>query len=170
MLDASIHPEMAALYGLVATGGDLQPERLLNAYRGGSFPWYDEGMEVCWWSPDPRAIFDLETFRPHRRWRRTYRSGQFQFTVNRDFAAVIQGCAERPEEGTWITRDMRAAYIELHRLGFAHSVEAWQDGELAGGIYGVSIGGLFAGESMFYRRNDASKVALLHLIERLRKR
>ncbi len=165
--DWSEIPDWASEYGLVAVGGDLQPERLLWAYRQGIFPWYDEGMSICWWSPDPRAIFDLDRFRPSRRLQRTYHQGKFRLTLNRDFGAVIRNCANRPGEGTWITAEMITAYERLHRLGHAHSIEAWQDGQLAGGIYGVALGGLFAGESMFYRRRDASKVALLHLVKHL---
>jgi leucyl/phenylalanyl-tRNA--protein transferase len=127
-------------------------------------------MPVCWWSPDPRAIFELDGFHASRRLWRTYRSGRFHLTINQSFGGVIRGCAAREDEGTWITPDMIAAYETLHRLGYAHCVEAWQDGELAGGVYGVAIGGFFAGESMFYRRRDASKIALLHLVLRLRER
>ncbi len=162
--------EWARPYGLVAVGGDLSPERLLNAYRNGVFPWYDESTPICWWSPDPRAIFEIDRFRPSRRLLRTVRSGRFRMTLDQDFAGVIRGCADRPEEGTWITPEMIEAYEELHRLGFAHSVEAWQGGELAGGIYGVALGGFFAGESMFHRRRDASKVALVFLMNHLRER
>jgi leucyl/phenylalanyl-tRNA---protein transferase len=127
-------------------------------------------MPVCWWSPDPRAIFELNAFRGTRRLWRTYKSGRFQLTINQVFGDVIRGCADRKDEGTWITPDMIAAYERLHRLGHAHSIEAWQEGELTGGVYGVAIGGFFAGESMFYRRRDASKVALLHLVLHLRER
>ena len=154
--------------GLIAIGGDLRPKRLLQAYRSGVFPWYDENEPICWWSPDPRAIFELDGLHVSRRLRRRLRSGRFSVTVDRDFAGVIRGCAEEREDGTWITPEMIHAYEELHRLGYAHSVEVWQDGELAGGLYGVAIGGFFAGESMFARRSDASKVALVHLVERLR--
>lgn len=157
-------------YGLVAVGGDLRPESLLRAYRRGVFPWFDEGDPICWWSPDPRTIFELDRYHLSRRMARTLRSGRFQFSVDRDFAAVIRGCADRRDDGTWITRDMIAAYEDMHRLGHAHSVEAWQNGELAGGIYGVSLGGFFAGESMFTRIRDGSKAALSHLVERLRER
>jgi leucyl/phenylalanyl-tRNA--protein transferase len=160
-------PELADEHGLVAVGGDLRPEFLLLAYRRGIFPWYAEGDPVCWWSPDPRAVFELDRFHVPRRLARTLRQGRFAVTVNRAFAAVIRGCADRPE-GTWITADMIAAYERLHRLGHAHSVEAWAGVELAGGVYGVALGGLFAGESMFSRLRDGSKVALAHLVERLR--
>jgi leucyl/phenylalanyl-tRNA--protein transferase len=160
----------AELYGLVDVGGDLSSERLLHAYRHGVFPWYDDPLPVCWWSPDPRAIFEMDGLHISRRLARTMRTGRFQVSINRDFAGVMEGCADRPGEGTWITPAMLAAYQELHRLGHAHSVETWLDGELAGGVYGVAIGGLFAAESMFHRASDASKVALVHLFEHLRQR
>jgi leucyl/phenylalanyl-tRNA--protein transferase len=163
-------PELADDDGLVAVGGDLRPERLLDAYRLGVFPWFDETMPILWWSPDPRAIFELDGFHVSRRLRRTIRSGRFTLTIDRDFAGVIRGCADRPGEGNWITPDMIAAYERLHALGHAHSVEAWRDGILAGGIYGVAINGFFAGESMFTRVRDASKVALAHLVNHLRAR
>jgi leucyl/phenylalanyl-tRNA--protein transferase len=162
-------PNVSDETGLVALGGDLRPERLLEAYRRGIFPWYDEGWPVLWWSPDPRAIFELDGLHVSRRLHRTLRSGRFQVTVNRAFAEVIQGCADRAE-GTWILPAMIEAYCWLHKLGFAHSVEAWRNGELAGGIYGVAIGGFFAGESMFHRTTDGSKVALAMLMQRLRQR
>src|SRR5260370_86878 len=156
--------------GLIAIGGDLRPKRLLQAYRAGVFPWYDENEPICWWSPEPRAILELDGLHVSRRLRRTLRSGRFRITVDRDFAGVIRGCGLGRAEGTWITPEMIHAYEELHRLGYAHSIEAWQEDELAGGVYGVAIGGFFAGESMFARRSDASKVALVHLVERLRQR
>ncbi len=164
-----LFPWLADEWGLVAVGGDLSPRRLLTAYRRGIFPWYSPGDPILWWSPDPRAIFELEGLHVPRRLRRTLRQGRFTVTVNRDFAAVIRGCAERPE-GTWIVPEMIAAYEEFHRLGHAHSIEVWQGDTLAGGLYGVAIGGFFAGESMFTRIRDASKVALVHLVERLRQR
>jgi leucyl/phenylalanyl-tRNA---protein transferase len=163
-------PELADATGLVAMGGDLSPNRLLEAYRRGIFPWYDESLPICWWSPDPRAIFELDHFHISRRLSRTRRSGRFRITVDRAFSEVIRGCADRPEQGTWITSEMIEAYEALHRLGQAHSVEVWSDGALAGGIYGVALGGFFAGESMFSQARDASKVALVHLIDRLRER
>jgi leucyl/phenylalanyl-tRNA--protein transferase len=163
-------PEDADENGLVGIGGDLGPDTLLEAYRSGVFPWYDEGMPVCWWSPDPRAVIELDGLHVSRRLARTLRSGRFAVTVDREFAAVIRGCADRPDEGTWIVPDMVAAYERLHELGHAHSVEVWQDGALAGGLYGVAVGGLFAGESMFHRRTDASKVALVTAVGRLRER
>jgi leucyl/phenylalanyl-tRNA--protein transferase len=163
-------PGLADESGLVAVGGDLSPDRLLDAYRHGIFPWYDETTPILWWSPDPRAIFELDCFHVSRRLARTIRSGRFQLTFNKDFAAVIRACADRPDVGTWITAEMVEAYERLHALGFAHSVEGWRGGELAGGIYGVALGGFFAGESMFTRQRDGSKVALVALVERLHER
>jgi leucyl/phenylalanyl-tRNA--protein transferase len=164
------HPEGADAFGLVAVGGDLSPQRLLEAYRHGVFPWFDEGDPILWWSPDPRAVFELDGLRVTRRLARTIRSGRFRVTVNQDFGGVMEGCADRPLEGTWITPDMIRAYGALHRMGHAHSLEVWQGDVLAGGIYGVAVGGFFAGESMFTRVRDASKVALFHLMQRLRER
>lgn len=163
------HPELADDSGLVAVGGDLQPARLLEAYRRGVFPWYDASDPICWWSPDPRAIFELDGLHIGRRLARTIRAQRFTCTVNQDFAGVLHGCADRAE-GTWITPEMRRAYTRLHELGHAHSIETWCGCELAGGLYGVALGGLFAGESMFARRSDASKVALAFLVQRLRQR
>lgn len=163
------NPNRADASGLVAVGGDLRPERLLAAYRCGVFPWYDSADPICWWSPDPRAIFELDGLHVSRRLCRSLRSGKFTVTINEDFCGVIHGCADR-EEGTWIHPEMVRAYERLHRLGHCHSLEVWHEGELAGGIYGVAIGGFFAGESMFTRVRDASKVALVHLVERLRER
>jgi leucyl/phenylalanyl-tRNA--protein transferase len=168
-VSALLDPEFADEDGLVAVGGDLRPSRLLEAYRRGIFPWYDEGYPIMWWSPDPRAIIELDGLHVSRRLRRTIRSGRFAVTVNRDFAGVMRGCADRAE-GTWITADMMLAYRKLHELGHAHSVETWSGDELAGGVYGLAIGGFFAGESMFKRRTDASKVALAFLVDRLRER
>jgi leucyl/phenylalanyl-tRNA--protein transferase len=165
-----LDPECADANGLVGIGGDLSPSRLLDAYRRGIFPWFDEESPILWWSPDPRAIFEMDGLHISRRLARTVRSGRFTTTVDRAFGEVIRGCAYRPNDGVWITPEMIAAYTRLHELGHAHSVEVWYNGELAGGIYGVTIGGFFAGESMFTRVRDASKVALVHLMERLRQR
>ena len=153
--------------GLLAAGGDLSPERLIAAYRGGIFPWYSPGQPVLWWSPDPRAVLFPEEFRCTRSLAKTLRNGGFTFSVDRDFAGVIDGCAapRAASPGTWITPEMRAAYLELHRLGCGHSVEAWHADTLAGGLYGVRLGGVFFGESMFSRTRDASKAALAHLVE-----
>ena len=163
------NPLLADETGLVAIGGDLSPKNLLKAYCSGVFPWFGEQDPVMWWSPDPRAIFELDGMHVSRRLERTIRSRRFRITMDRDFGGVIRGCADR-EEGTWITQEMLEAYETLHRLGYAHSVEAWADEKLAGGIYGVAIGGFFAGESMFTRERDASKVALASLLARLRER
>jgi leucyl/phenylalanyl-tRNA---protein transferase len=147
----------------------LTPELLVNAYASGIFPMADDDDRIIWFSPEPRAILELDSFTVSRSLRARCRKGEFDLAINRDFAAVIDACADRPE-GTWINADIRFAYVELHRLGFAHSVESWQDGRLVGGLYGVALGGAFFGESMFHRATDASKVALVHLVERLRQR
>jgi leucyl/phenylalanyl-tRNA--protein transferase len=159
--------------GLVCVGGRLSPEWLLDAYRHGIFPWPvwdDEPM--AWWSLDPRAILEIDGLHVSRRLARTLRSGKFAATLDRDFEAVIHGCATATGRAgeTWLTPAMIAAYCELHRLGHAHSVEVWRNGQLAGGSYGVAIGGLFAAESMFHRVTDASKVAVVNLVEHLRSR
>jgi leucyl/phenylalanyl-tRNA---protein transferase len=146
--------------GLIAVGGDLSPGRLLLAYREGIFPWYSEGTEILWWSPDPRAIIEMTEIHRSHSLERRLRRGDFAFSIDRAFADVMQGCADRAE-GTWIQPEMVAAYHELHRRGHAHSFEAWQDSELVGGLYGVHIGGLFAAESMFHRTTDASKAVLV---------
>ena len=162
-----INPADADPFGIVGFGGDLGPARLLAAYSQGVFPMYDEGEPICWWSPDPRAIIELDALHISRRLQRTMRSGKFTVSLNQDFSAIMRACGER-EESTWINSEMLQAYQKLHELGHAHSVEVWHDGQLAGGVYGVSLGGLFAGESMFYRERDASKVGLVFLFERLR--
>jgi len=165
-----IPPTFADEDGLVGIGGTLDPTCLLRAYAEGVFPWFSEGDPIYWWSPDPRAVFDIHKgMHISRRLARTVRSGKFHVTFDRQFRQVIRACGDRPE-GTWITREMVTAYEELHRLGFAHSAEAWQDGELAGGVYGVAICGFFAAESMFYRKTDGSKVALAALLDRLKTR
>jgi len=152
--------------GLLAAGGDLSPERLIAAYRRGIFPWYSPGQPVLWWSPDPRAVLFPEEFHCTRSLAKTLRNGGFSYSMDGDFAAVIDGCAapRAASPGTWITSDMRAAYLELHRLEHAHSVEIRRDGALVGGLYGVRLGGVFFGESMFSRERDASKAALAHLV------
>lgn len=161
-------PQSTDGFGLVGIGGDLCAERLLSAYRQGIFPMYEEGEPICWWSPDPRAIFDIDGLHIPRRLRRSLRAGDFEVSLNQNFVGVMKGCADRPE-GTWITSDMLEAYHRLHELGHAHSVEVWRNGELTGGVYGVAIGAFFAGESMFSRDRDASKIALVHLFERLQR-
>lgn len=147
----------------------LAPERLLAAYTAGIFPMADEVGKVHWLAPDPRAVIPLDAFKTSRSLRSVRRGGAFALTINRAFVDVIEACADR-EEGTWISRQIHDAYCRLHQLGFAHSVEAWKGNQLAGGLYGVSLGGAFFGESMFHRTTDASKVALVELIERMRKR
>ena len=161
-------PDSADAEGLVAHGGDLEPSTLVAAYRIGIFPWpYDE-TALLWWSPDPRAVLPLDALHVSRRLARTLRGDRFRVTINAAFAAVIDGCAAREE--TWITPALRAAYVRLHGLGWTHSVEVWDaDGALAGGLYGVAIGGLFAAESMFHRARDASKVAVVALVQHARR-
>jgi leucyl/phenylalanyl-tRNA--protein transferase len=158
--------------GLLAAGGDLSPNRLLAAYRRGIFPWYEEGQPILWWSPDPRAVLRPDGIRVSRSLRRSLIKGGFEVRIDSAFAAVVAACAEprRYTDSTWITRDMAAAYARLHELGWAHSFETWRDGELVGGLYGVAIGRVFFGESMFARATDASKVALVRLAEHLRAR
>jgi leucyl/phenylalanyl-tRNA--protein transferase len=155
--------------GLLAVGGDLSVPRLLAAYRHGIFPWYGPGQPILWWSPDPRLVLRPEDLRISRSLARTLRKATFRVTLDSDFAAVVAGCAapRSRESGTWITGEMQAAYVELHRAGYAHSVECWQQGRLVGGLYGVSIGRVFFGESMFTLISDASKVALAHLARQL---
>lgn len=153
--------------GLLAAGGELSTERLLAAYAGGIFPWYGEGEPVLWWSPDPREVLFPQEFHLSRSLARTLRRGLFRITENTAFAAVIDACAaaRAVDRGTWITPQMRAAYLELHRLGHAHSIETWAGEELVGGLYGVRTGPVFCGESMFSRRDDASKAALAWLVD-----
>jgi leucyl/phenylalanyl-tRNA--protein transferase len=153
--------------GLLAAGGDLSPARLLAAYQRGIFPWYSPGQPVLWWSPDPRAVLFPEEFNCSRSLGKTIRNGGFEVVIDRDFGAIMDACAApRPHApGTWITSEMRSAYLRLHRLGLAHSFETWRDGQLAGGLYGVRLGGVFFGESMFSRERDGSKVALAHLVK-----
>jgi leucyl/phenylalanyl-tRNA---protein transferase len=161
-------PEQARPDGLVAIGGGLDPERLLAAYRRGIFPW--SVNPVTWWSPDPRGVIDLDRFHVSRSLAKTIRQGTFELTTDKAFVEVMRACATPGPKrtGTWIAAEFIEAYARLHDQGQAHSVECWLDGNLVGGIYGVAVGGLFAGESMFHRVNNASKVALYHLIEHLR--
>lgn len=164
-------PEKAGPDGLLAVGGDLRPERLLLAYRMGIFPWYSKGQPILWWSPDPRLILEPEEFHLSRRMRQKLKKGVFKVTFDQAFEGVIRACATVPrrgQEGTWITPEMERAYVGLHRLGFAHSAESWLEEKLVGGIYGVSLGRCFFGESMFSRVSDGSKAALAALVERLK--
>lgn len=153
--------------GLLAVGGDLSPVRLLEGYRNGIFPWYSPGDPILWWSPDPRTVLFPDEIIIHRSLRKTLKRQPFEICVNRDFAGVLEGCAAPREEqhGTWITQDMKQAYIRLHSMGYARSVECWQDDQLVGGLYGVSMGRVFFGESMFSRLSDASKIALVALCQ-----
>ncbi len=156
--------------GLLAVGGDLSPERLVAAYSQGIFPWYSEGEPILWHSPDPRFVLTTAWFRVPRRLARARSTSGLRLSLDEAFEDVIDACARAPrpgQRGTWITDDMRGAYAELHRLGFAHSAEAWSGGELVGGLYGVSLGGAFFGESMFARASDASKIAFVALVEQL---
>lgn len=162
--------ELAEPDGLLAIGGDLSLERLLAAYRQGIFPWYGADTPILWWSPNPRCVLFPERLHLPASLRRVLNSGRFSFTVNRAFRAVMENCARAPrpgQDGTWIVPEMVDAYTRLHLRGRAHSVEAWQDGELAGGLYGVSLGRAFFGESMFYHRPDASKAAFAWLAKQL---
>lgn len=152
--------------GLLAAGGDLSVARLLEAYRQGIFPWYEDGQPILWWSPDPRCVVYTESYQPARSLRKIIKREAFTITMDTAFREVIQACSEPRaySNGTWITDDMQTAYCRLHHQGYAHSVECWQDGELVGGLYGVSLGKLFFGESMFSRASNASKVAFVHLV------
>lgn len=151
--------------GLIAIGGDLSAERLLAAYERGIFPWFNEDQPILWWSPDPRAVIEPSKFHMSRSLARAIRQGGWEYTVNHCFAEVIHRCADtRDEYGTWITPEMISAYIRLHELGYAHSIESWYEDELAGGIYGVRLGEIFFGESMFSLVSNGSKVAISALI------
>jgi leucyl/phenylalanyl-tRNA--protein transferase len=157
--------------GLLCAGGDLSPQRILQAYRQGIFPWFSAGEPILWWSPDPRMVLLPDEFRISRSLRKTLRRGHYQIRLDNHFDAVIEACARTPRQGqngTWITREMRFAYATLFELGYAHTVETWIDGQLAGGLYGLAIGKMFYGESMFSRQTDASKIALAHLTRFLR--
>jgi leucyl/phenylalanyl-tRNA--protein transferase len=158
--------------GLLAAGGDLSPGRLLAAYRAGIFPWYSAGEPILWWSPDPRTVLFPERLRISRRLARTLRQRRFEISYDRDFDRVVAACAApRPGTGgTWITPEMGRAYGQLHALGHAHAIEVWDGSSLVGGLYGVVLGRVFFGESMFSAVRDASKVALAHLCARLRRR
>jgi leucyl/phenylalanyl-tRNA--protein transferase len=162
-------PELAE-DGLLAVGGDLRPERLVLAYSMGIFPWYEEGQPILWHSPDPRMVLPVAALRVPRSVEKARRKGLYTITLDTEFDAVIRACATAPRQGqsgTWITPEMQKAYVELHRQGFAHSAEAWSEGRLVGGLYGVSLGDVFFGESMFAQAPDASKVAFVTLVRAL---
>jgi leucyl/phenylalanyl-tRNA---protein transferase len=167
------HPNLALAEpsGLLAAGGDLSPERLLAAYRQGIFPWYSEDQPILWWSPDPRLVLFPEQLYISRSLRKRLRKRIYQVTLDQDFPGILQACAgpRRNNEGTWITPEIQSAYIRLHRMGYAHSVETWEHNKLVGGLYGLSIGRIFFGESMFSLRADASKVALTYLCHQLQR-
>ncbi len=170
-------PEVASAAedGLLLLGGRLTEPWILEGYRRGIFPWPtgdENGTSLAWFSPDPRGIVELDGLHISRRLARRIRSDQYRVSINRDFTSVMAGCAarRRDDESTWITRELARAYIHLHRRGFAHSIEVWQEDQLVGGLYGVAQGGVFFAESMFSHRRDASKVALAHLVTRLRRR
>ncbi|UCD66003.1 MAG: leucyl/phenylalanyl-tRNA--protein transferase [Deltaproteobacteria bacterium] len=163
--------ELAEKDGLLAIGGDLSPERLLLAYSNGIFPWFSEGDPILWWSPSPRLVIFPDEFKIPKRLSRLMRQVKYSVTLDNSFRQVITACATiagREKKGTWITRDMIEAYCHLHDLGFAHSVECWQDDKLSGGLYGISLGGVFFGESMFSRESNSSKIGLVHLVHKLR--
>lgn len=159
-----VESALAEPNGLLAVGGCLSVRRLVNAYRNGIFPWYSPGEPILWWSPDPRLVLEPEGFKLSRSLRRTLRRGEFGFSCDQAFESVLQACSEPRAyaDGTWLTPDMKRAYRELHRQHYAHSVEAWQGGDLVGGLYGVAIGRVFFGESMFHRVDNASKAALAY--------
>jgi leucyl/phenylalanyl-tRNA---protein transferase len=165
--------DLATPEGLLAVGGDLRPKRLLEAYRHGIFPWYSGDQPILWWSPDPRTVLFPAKLHISRSLKRSLRPGLFSVTLDTCFREVMQHCAgprpQYPDGGTWITAEMLEAYTHLHELGYAHSVETWQEGQLVGGLYGVALGGAFFAESMFTRASDASKVALVSLVRQLQK-
>jgi leucyl/phenylalanyl-tRNA--protein transferase len=158
--------------GLLCAGADLSVARLLEAYRSGIFPWYSGGEPILWWSPDPRMVLFCEELKVSRSLSKSMRNKGFELRIDTAFAQVTKACARprKDEAGTWLNRDMQAAYLALHRAGQAHSVETWREGKLVGGLYGVAIGRMFFGESMFSTETDASKVALVGLVEELRRR
>ncbi len=156
--------------GLIAVGGDLSPERLICAYQSGIFPWFEEGQPILWWSPSPRCVLYPEALHVSRSLRKTLNKQHFKITFDQCFDELVNLCSEnrKNSQGTWITSDIKIAYSHLHQLGIAHSVEAWSDSELVGGLYGIAMGSVFFGESMFSRKTDASKIALYHLIQKLK--
>jgi leucyl/phenylalanyl-tRNA--protein transferase len=167
-------PRESTPEGLIGIGGDLRPERLLLGYASGIFPWYSDGQPILWWSPDPRMVIDIRpgssTFRVQRSLAKRVRQHPYRVTLDTEFEAVLLGCATVPRKnqpGTWLTAEMRKAYQKLHEMGYAHSVEAWDGDELVGGLYGVGLGTLFSGESMFANAPDASKIAFVHLVRQL---
>ena len=168
------HPDNALSdpNGLLAIGGDLSPERIVIAYLNGIFPWYSPGEPILWWSPDPRAVLFPEKLHISKSLRKIIRKKVFTSTINQAFEQVIAACAQTPrqaQDGTWISDEMQQAYLNLHKIGIAHSAECWQDGQLVGGLYGIALGKVFFGESMFSHKSNASKVAFVHLLDELKK-
>lgn len=164
--------DMADEDGMLAIGGDLSTERLLLAYRSGIFPWYNEDEPICWWSPDPRFVLYPDELKVSSSMKTVLQNGKYRFTTNRAFEQVIQNCktiSRQGQDGTWISPDMQKAYTTLHQLGYAHSAETWQDGELVGGLYGIRLGYLFFGESMFSLKPNASKFAFISYVRQLQK-
>lgn len=163
---------MADENGLLAIGGDLSTERLLLAYQSGIFPWYNEDEPICWWSPDPRFVLYPEELKISSSMKTVLQNGKFRFTINRAFTQVIQNCktiSRKGQDGTWISPAMQKAYTYLHELGYAHSAESWLDGELVGGLYGIRLGNIFFGESMFSLKTNASKFAFINYVQQLQK-
>lgn len=164
--------ESADENGLLAMGGDLSSERLLLAYRSGIFPWFNEEDPICWWSPDPRFVLFPNEIKISKSMQQVFKKKQFQFKINTAFEQVINNCQRvyrEGQDGTWITEEMKAAYISLHQQGFAHSAEAWLNGELVGGLYGIRLGNVFFGESMFSHFSNASKFAFISYVQQLQK-
>lgn len=163
-------PELAEEDGLLGVGGDLSPERLINAYANGIFPWYSDDQPILWWSPDPRLVLFPKDFKRNKSLKKKVEKREFKVVFDSNFEAVIRNCAQikrEDQDNSWITEEMINAYIKIHELGYAHSVETYFEGKLVGGLYGVSIGKAFFGESMFHNKTDASKVALWYLVDRL---
>ncbi len=167
-------PELATPEGILAVGGDLSPARLLEAYAGGIFPWFNEGDPILWWSPDPRFVLFPDELVVSKSMRPYFNQKKFQISFDQDFEGVMRGCQQSNRNGqsgdTWITEDMIQAYVQVHQLGYAHSVEVWQEGDLVGGLYGISLGKIFFGESMFARVSNASKFGFITLVQKLREK
>lgn len=164
--------ELASPDGILAIGGDLSPERLLLAYQSGIFPWFSEGEPIVWYSPEKRMVLFPEELKVSKSMKQLIRKGNYRLTWNQNFEAVIKACQVSPrkdQDGTWITEEMRQAYIKLHELGHAKSIEVWREEELVGGLYGIDLGHVFCGESMFSRESNTSKLAFIHLVQKLQK-
>ena len=172
---AFVFPDVASAGpdGILAIGGDLQPERLILAYRSGIFPWYNQGEPIIWYSPNERMVLFPEDLKISKTMRQLMRKNEFELTWNTAFEQVIKACQKSPrkdQDGTWITTDMMKAYIKLHELGYAKSIEVWKDKELVGGLYGIDLGHVFCGESMFSKTSNTSKLAFIHLVQSLAKK